>query len=237
MINLFGLDTIKDVTSNPLNCDGFEVMNGVLSDILPKLNINSAKTNTIQRPVYNSMDEDNIYTYLNMYSVFFMFEKVNTKRHPYTKYEQAVYITTDLDMNTYNWCDKGITHVRMQLYTSTNGSKVPKDVHINKIVKTIYKYSPKYKVGEYSTIANNTIPIVHAMRNNNFGKNNRMPHSSTPRCKKVYSIKCIYVLFLLNGQYANKHQYGYQLRKETQTLVNSSKLHGNNNLTTNSEQR
>ena len=101
------------VTSNLLECNGFEVMQDVLSDILPRLNVNSAKTNAIQRPTYENMEEDNIYTYLNMYNAFLMFEQLGTTSRTYTDYEQAVYITTDLDRDTHHRFDKGIAHVRM----------------------------------------------------------------------------------------------------------------------------
>ena len=50
------------VKSNLLGYDGFDVTDDVLSDILPKLNINSAKISTIQQQSYNNMEEDNSYS-------------------------------------------------------------------------------------------------------------------------------------------------------------------------------
>ena len=110
-------------------------MQDFLSDILPRLNVNLAKTNAIQRPIYENMEEDNIYTYLNMYNVFLMFEQLGTTSRTYTEYEQAVYITTDLDRDTHHRFDKGIAHVRMHLKYSTGSISVTKDITSSKIAK------------------------------------------------------------------------------------------------------
>ena len=188
------------VTSNLLGCDGFEVMQDVLSDILPKLNVNSAKTNAIQRPIYDNMEEDNIYTYLNMYNAFLMFEQLGTTSRTYTAYEQAVYITTDLDRDTHHRFDKGISHVRMQLKHSTDGISVSKDITASKIAKTICKYSPEYKVGEFAVATETDAPVIRALRQNKFNPSQKtkdyqpykkqQPNNS--RYKRDNSLKCNY---------------------------------------------
>ena len=68
----------NQINSNLLGYDGFEVMDDALFDILPKLNLNSAKISTIQRPVYNSMEEDNLYSYIDTYNTFLRIEKLAT---------------------------------------------------------------------------------------------------------------------------------------------------------------
>ena len=62
------------VKSNLLNCDGFEVLFDILSEVLPKLNINTPKRVKLLRPVYNTRKDDNIYTYINEYNSFLKFE-------------------------------------------------------------------------------------------------------------------------------------------------------------------
>ena len=61
------------VKSNLINCDGFEVLNDVLSNVLLKLNVNTPKSHKILRPHYISQEDDNIYSYINEYNVFLKF--------------------------------------------------------------------------------------------------------------------------------------------------------------------
>ena len=137
------------VESNLLDCDGFDVLYDILSEILPKLNINSARSTTIQWPVYTGMEDDNIYSYVNQYNTFLRFEKLCTNPRLYNPYEIAVNITTDLDSDSYHRFDKGVNHVRMQLKLSSDGNNVPKDICISKTAKTICKYGPEYRIDEY----------------------------------------------------------------------------------------
>ena len=56
------------VKSNLLDCDGFEVIYDVLSEVLPKLNEHTPKSHKIERPMYTSQDDDNIYSYVTAYN-------------------------------------------------------------------------------------------------------------------------------------------------------------------------
>ena len=61
------------VISNLSDCDGFEVMLDLLSEILPRLNVKTTKSTKISRPYYTDMEADNIYHYINQYNVFLKF--------------------------------------------------------------------------------------------------------------------------------------------------------------------
>ena len=56
--------------SNLLNYNGFEVLYAILSEVLPKLNINTPKSHKIRKPTYNDRKDDNIYSYINDYNAF-----------------------------------------------------------------------------------------------------------------------------------------------------------------------
>ena len=68
----------KQVQSNLLEYDGFDVMYAIFSNILPKLNINSEKASSIDRPVYNNAEYDNMYAYIDTCNSFLNFEKLRT---------------------------------------------------------------------------------------------------------------------------------------------------------------
>ena len=147
------------VKSNLLDCDGFEVLYDVLSEVLPKLNKNTPKSHKIQRPTYTDSENDNIYSYVTAYSAFLEFEALGSNSRTYTPYEIAVYVADDLERDPHKRFEKGITYVRSQLKLSTDGITVPKDISLAKIAKTICKYSPEYTVGEHRTD-----PVIHAFR-------------------------------------------------------------------------
>ena len=62
------------VKYNILDCDGFEVLYNVLSELLPKLNRNIPKSHKIIHPTYSDIENDNIYSYVNAYNAFLEFE-------------------------------------------------------------------------------------------------------------------------------------------------------------------
>ena len=102
------------VKSNLSDCDRFKVMYDVPREILPKLNINTAKGTKITRPVYTEMEEDNLYTYINPYNTFIKFEELGPKNRTYSPYEIEVSITNDLDKDSHNCFEKGIDHIMQQ---------------------------------------------------------------------------------------------------------------------------
>ena len=178
------------VTSNLSDCDGFEVMYDVLSEILPTLNINTTKSTKIPRPVYTAMDDDNIYKYVNAYNAFLKFEELGPSKRRYTPYEVAVSIANDLENEPHNRFEKGIDHVRQQLQRSTDGSTVPKSISINKIAKTICKFSPAYKVGEYKTPTCFTpdTPVINTL--NRPPRRDFTPTAPKQRRPRDMSMKC-----------------------------------------------
>ena len=123
------------VKSNLLDCDGFEVLYNVLSDVLPKLNKNTPKSHKIQRPVYNDMDNDNIYSYITAYNAFLGFEALGNHSRTYTPFKIAVYIADDLERDPHKQFEKGITYVRTQLKYSSDEIEVRKDITLMKIGK------------------------------------------------------------------------------------------------------
>ena len=149
------------VTSNILQCDGFEVLYDILADVLPKLNKNTPKSHKIQKPTYVDMDHDNIYTYVSAYNAFLEFEGLGSNSRTYTPYEVAVYVADDLEKDPHKRFEKGIAYVRQKLERSPDGVIIPKDITITKIAKTICKYSPEYVVGEYTS---ETEPVIHALK-------------------------------------------------------------------------
>ena len=186
------------VKANLLHCDGFEVLLDVLSEVLPKLNVNNPKSHKITRPVYNSRDDDNLYSYINEYNTFTKFEGLENNSRSYTPYETAVYIADDIEHDPHKRFDKGIDHIRLQLKHSTDGISVPKDIGITKIAKTICKYCPDYTIGEYNNVADDTsiTPTIHMFNNQNNSQrrqNNTTPSSTKQfnrRPPKDMSIKC-----------------------------------------------
>ena len=75
------------ITSNLHDCDGFEVLYDVLGEILPKLNINTAKAGFIQKPIYTNLPHDSIYDYITAYKAFLKFENLGTNSRTYSDYE------------------------------------------------------------------------------------------------------------------------------------------------------
>ena len=112
------------VQSNLSDCDGFEVMNDVLAEILPKLNINTAKCTKIPCPHYADMEDDNIYSYILAYNSFLKFEELGPHKRTYSPYEIAVYISSDLEKDPNTRFEKGIDYVRQQLQRSPDGLTV-----------------------------------------------------------------------------------------------------------------
>ena len=174
------------VQANLSNCDGFEVMNDILAEILPTLNMNTPKGTKIPLPHYANMPEDNIYTYILSYNAFLKFEELGPSKRTYSPYEVAVTILTDLENDIHNRFDKGIDYVRNQLHRSPDGYTVSRDITIGKIAKTICKYSPLYKVGEYKT------DIMPTIRTMNYTPRNPTKQNYTPRnsTKNDSIIKC-----------------------------------------------
>ena len=60
-----GLNLVKSDLSD---CDRFEAVNDVLIEILPKLNINTAKCTKTTCPHYADMEDTNIYSYILAYN-------------------------------------------------------------------------------------------------------------------------------------------------------------------------
>ena len=186
------------VTSNLHDCDGFEVMFDVLGEILPKLNINSAKSVFIKQPVYATMPHDDIYEYISAYKAFLKFENLGTNCRTYSAYEQVVYILGDLDRDPQQRFEKGIDYARTQLSHSVDGISVPRDITISKIAKTVCRYSLAYTVREHAVSEN---PVVHALKKYNKPSpppvSSRTPYTNDTRDQdrcpnKTSSLKCKY---------------------------------------------
>ena len=90
------------VTSNLSDCDGFEVMLDLLSEILPRLNIKTTKSTKIARPQYIDIALDNIYHHINKYNAFLKFEALGSHKREYSPYEIAVYVANDLQSDPHN---------------------------------------------------------------------------------------------------------------------------------------
>ena len=118
------------VTSNLLNCDGFEVLNDVLSKLLPKLNTNTPKRQNLERPQFINQDDDNIYLYINEYNGFLKFESLENNSRTYSPYKVAIYIDGDVGKKPHKCLSKGVDYVRLQLKHSTDGISVPRDITI-----------------------------------------------------------------------------------------------------------
>ena len=177
------------VKSNLLDCDGFEVMFDILSEVLPKLNKNTPKSHKIKRPTYTECDNDNIYSYVNAYNAFLEFERLENNQRTYTEFEIAVYIADDLERDPHKRFDKGIDHVRLQLKHSPDGIRVPKDILITKIAKTICKYSPEYVVGEYN---DSITPVIRALHQKQpYSRNDDRQQKRRPPAKNT-TLKCRY---------------------------------------------
>ena len=173
------------VKSNLLDCDGFEVLYDVLSEVLPKLNKNTPKSHKIQRPSYSDTENDNIYSYITAYSAFLQFEALGNHSRSYTPYEIAVYIADDLERDPHARFEKGITYVRLQLKYSPDGINVHKDISIAKIAKTICKYSPEYTVGEHAIQH-----TVHALKTARTHFSPTKPPYDKKSVTKDTSVKC-----------------------------------------------
>ena len=93
------------------------------------------KSHKIERPLYTSHDDDNIYSYVTAYNAFLKLEGLANHSRTYTPYEIAIYIADDLEKDPHKRFDKGIDHVRLQLQHSNNGIDVPRDISITKIAK------------------------------------------------------------------------------------------------------
>ena len=175
------------VKSNLLDCDGFEVMYDILSEVLPKLNKKTPKSHKIKRPTYIECDSDNVYSYVNQYFAFLEFERLENNQRTYTAYEIAVYVADDLERDPHKRFDKGIDYVRLQLKYSADGITVPKDITITKIAKTICKYSPEYTVGEYSVAS---VPVIRTLHQQSSPRDIRQTRRRTP--SKDMTLKCKY---------------------------------------------
>ena len=112
-------------------------MYDVLSEFVPKLNINTTKSTKISRPEYVNMEDNNIYSWVNVDKTFFTFEQLGTTSWSYNQYEITVYITSDSKSDPHNRFDKGIDHICHQLQLSQDGLSVPKGIEIGKFTKTI----------------------------------------------------------------------------------------------------
>ena len=136
-------------------------MNDVLGEILPKLNINSAKPVFVKQPVYANTPHDDLYEYISVYKDFLKFENLGTNCRTYSAYEQVVYILSDLERDPQMRFEKGIDYARTQLSHSVDGISVPRDITIAKIAKTVCRYSLAYTVGEH---AESETPVVRAIK-------------------------------------------------------------------------
>ena len=176
------------VKSNLLCCDGFEVLNDVLSELLSKLNINTPKSHKLQRPQYSNQDDDNIYSYINDYNGFLKFKSLENHSRTYSPYEIAMYIADDIEKDPHKRFDKGVDYLRLQLKQSTDGINVPRDITIAKIAKTICKYSPEYEVGEHYT---QPTPVIHATKlPSTFKSNYTSPRQSNRRIPRDMTLRC-----------------------------------------------
>ena len=178
------------VKSNLLNCDGFEVLYDILSEVLPKLNINTPKRVKLPRPVYNTRTDDNVYTYINDYNSFLKFEFLENNKRTYSPFEIAVYVADDLEKDPHKRFDKGIDYIRSQLKHSTDGINVPRDISLTKIGKTVCKYSSEYVVGEHADVITPTInatklPYKPKHRQSNYSnlRNKRPTRDMSLKCQ------------------------------------------------------
>ena len=88
---------------------------------------------------------------MNASNAFLELERLESNCRTYSPFEIAVYIADDLEKDPHKRVQKGISHVRMQLKYSRDGTTVPNNVGITKLSKTICKYSPEYTGGEYKS--------------------------------------------------------------------------------------
>ena len=186
------------VKANLLNCDGFEVLQDILSEVLPSLNLNMPKCHKIHRPAYSTQTDDNMYSYINTYNTFLKFESLGAHKRTYTPYEIAASIADDIELDPHKRFDKGVDHIRSQLKSSPDGVSVPKDIGLNKIAKTICKYCSEYQVGEHAT-PEDTVDrhVINALQNkpwqrkppnNDYQRNSNKPMNK--RVPKDMSLKC-----------------------------------------------
>ena len=96
------------IISNLDGCDVFKVIYDILSEILPKLNINSAKSSFIQKPIYNNLKRDNIYKYITSYKTFLKIEFPGKNLRLFIPYEHTVYVIINFELDSHIFFEKVI---------------------------------------------------------------------------------------------------------------------------------
>ena len=174
------------------NADGFKLLYRIVEIIHPQLRASKGGIHkSIEPPSYNDVNDDSIYTLLNRYKNYLLYELLSPETRKYNKREQATYIINSLkDDERFS---PGVEYVRstLQAYQRdcrTNPSVTfPIDLEIDEIGVTIDERSTKYTVGEEGNTEHvNTFAhgSIRAMNDRSRFKQNEHPkYKSTDKPK------------------------------------------------------
>ena len=164
--------TYVNAASNDSN--GFKLLYRIVEIIHPRLRVSKGGIHkSIQLPVYTDIDDDSIYTYIDRYKNYLLYESLSPSSRHYNKQEQTLSIVNALKHEER--LKPGIEYVLATILAYQRERKVnptiiyPLDLEIDDIAVTIDEQSPNYTVGDKAS-TNTTVDNPYGMSKINVAK-------------------------------------------------------------------
>ena len=137
--------------------DTFKLMYRILEIIHPQLRASKGGIHkTIKAPSYDEIEDDSIYTFINRYKNYLLYEMLSTEKRQYNKQEQTMYVVNALKKDVR--FKEGIEYVLAAVLTYQRDSRAeplimyPIDLEIDEIAVTIDDRSEEYNVGDQEEV-------------------------------------------------------------------------------------
>ena len=156
------------------NSDGFKLLYRIVEIIHPRLRVSKGGIHkSIQLPVYADVNDDSIYTYIDRYKNYLLYESLSPSSRYYNKQEQTLSIVNALKHEER--FKPGMEYVLATVLAYQRERKVnptviyPLELEIDDIAVTIDEQSPNYTVGDKSS-ASTMVNNLHGMSTINVAK-------------------------------------------------------------------
>ena len=177
------------------NSDGFRLLYRIVEIIHPQLRASKGGIHkSIEAPKYNDVEDDSIYTFINRYKNYLLYELLSPEQRSYNKKEQALYIVNAL--RTDDRFKPGVEYVDATLLSYQREIRVnkaasfPFDLDMDEIGVTIDERSPNYTVGESQTrtptVTQGLIRAMTAKKGTKWTHNTNVKETSEKLCKVCF---------------------------------------------------
>ena len=238
-LKLSGMDYFKSfpqanayVRAASATSDGFRLVYRILELVHPRLRQSKGGLHkTIAIPEYKNVTDDSIYTFLNQYKNYLLYEKLSPKSREYNQTEQTMFIVNALRHDAR--LQPGIQFVESTLQAYQRDAHLnpliqfPLELDFDEIGVLIDERSDDYIVGAQATLPSTTslahkasdTPIIHALhrtassytrQDSKYGRNGREFKSVKNKTPTITCKACLGV-----GHCVTKGDICYILAKAT----------------------